>query len=124
VRAGNFFYLLSKTDLLIIAIILISTIAQFTLFKILRSEPSEVLIYLDNNLYSRVNLNHDANIIIENIAIVKILDGRASIVHSTCKNQICVQMGFSRSKPIICVPNRLYLRFNQPDNREKMYITY
>jgi hypothetical protein len=116
--------LLSKTDLFVIAIIFFSTIAQFTLAKILRSDTSEVVIYYDNNLYARKSLKHDALITIENIAVVEILDGRASIVHSTCKNQICVLQGFSRSKPIICVPNRIFLQFSQPKKSEKMFITY
>jgi hypothetical protein len=70
----------------------------------------------------RYLLNEDRLIIIHPGIEVEIKDGRARMKKSTCANQLCVKQGWSHSMPIICVPCKIAIQFE--NGREDMHITY
>lgn len=77
-------------------------------------------IYTDNKLIRTVSLDKDDEFIVENgdnYNIVRIRNGKISVVEADCKNQICVKQGEIDSSllPIVCVPNGLVIKVKNGD---------
>lgn len=72
-------------------------------------------IYSDNKLIRTVSLENDDEFTVENgdgYNIIRIRNGKISVIESDCKNQICVNQGEIDNNlfPIVCVPNGLVIR--------------
>ena len=77
-------------------------------------------IYTDNKLIRTVSLDKDDEFIVENgdnYNIVRIRNGKISVVEADCKNQICVKQGEIDNSllPIVCVPNGLVIKVKNGD---------
>ena len=117
------FKLFTKTDIVVISLITFSGVAGFLFNHYIDLENKSLTIYKDNILYKTEQLNKTMTIPVDSLLFIEIFDGKARIVHSTCKNLICERMGWSNSKPIICVPNKVHLEFSS-QNKEEIFITY
>ena len=113
------FKLLTKADLVIISLILLSALISLLYSTLYLKEKTEVSINLNNEFYAAFPLNKDKIIYIESLATVEIKDNKASISFSTCKNQNCVIQGWSNKQPILCVPNKILLQFSSDKKNEK-----
>ncbi len=79
-------------------------------------------VYLNNELIGKYSLDNNQEIVIkDNEIIVEINEGKARFKKNNCKNQLCVKQGWSNNLPIICLPNKLELRFDSNEN-DKKYI--
>ena len=49
--------------------------------------------------------------------VIQILDGKIRVLEADCPDHTCVRMGWLRSDalPIVCLPNRLVIRFCETD---------
>ena len=47
--------------------------------------------------------------------IIRVEPGRICIVSADCPDQICVHMGWSSGKTIVCLPHRLLIQFEATD---------
>ena len=79
-------------------------------------------IYSDNKLIRTVILNKDDEFTVENgdnYNIVRIKNGKISVVEANCKNQICVKQGETDRSllPIVCVPNGLVIKVDDGDKK-------
>ncbi len=79
-------------------------------------------IYSDNKLVRTVILNKDDEFTVENgdnYNIVRIKNGKISVVEANCKNQICVKQGETDRSllPIVCVPNGLVIKVDDGDKK-------
>lgn len=77
-------------------------------------------IYSDNKLIRTVSLENDDEFTVENgdgYNIIRIRNGKISVIESDCKNQICVNQGEIDNNlfPIVCVPNGLVIRIVSVD---------
>ena len=100
------------TPIDIVIIILLIGIGAASTLIFTRTTPREVIVYRDERLLARYSLDKDGTYSLEGKSgafRIKVQEGAVSVVHSTCKNQICV-----RSRPIrrsgehiICVPNHI-----------------
>ena len=115
--------LLTKTDIIVISLILFSGVLGLFFTILNKSQNSQVIIHYDNAIFRVESLNKNAVISVNTLLQVEILNGKAKIVHSTCKNLICERMGWSNSQPIICIPNKVYLEFPKWKG-EEIFITY
>lgn len=116
---------LSKADIaLIIVVILISTTSLFCLG--LSKKPNTIIVHLDNKDFNEYDLNKDQIIVINNHNTVEISDKKVRMLYSDCKNQQCVKQGWSEKVPIICVPNKLSIKFSTKEStiNQEMLITY
>lgn len=43
--------------------------------------------------------------------VVTVRDGRLAVTEASCPDHICMDMGFRSSGQIVCLPNRLVIRF-------------
>ena len=72
-------------------------------------------VYLDGQLYRTVPLAVGQSFTVESARgsnTVTVKDGKIAVTHASCPDQYCVQRGFQNSgAPIICLPNRLVIRF-------------
>lgn len=113
---------MSRKNLLIVAAVLVLAAVLFALSGLTRSTAEEdmIVITVDGAEYARVPLSKPGRVTIrqengaENVVVVS--DHGAVMEHSTCDNQLCVQMGeVTRDnwelRPngafIICLPNRV-----------------
>ena len=110
---------LTLPDMALIIILLITSFLLFITFN--RSGKNQnVLIYQDSKLVEIVKTNTNRFITLQG-ATVQIMDGKVRILKSSCKNQICVKQGWSKGLPIVCVPNKILIRFE--DDSENILIT-
>lgn len=97
----------------ILLIVTLISISAYILFLNISSSKSEkVQVFLNNELYGAYQLNEDQVIELSPTITVEIKDNQARISKSDCKNQLCVKQGWSDKLPVICVPNRLELKFS------------
>lgn len=87
-----------------------------------RREGSSVLVYKDAGLWARYDLFENRVVQIDKHNTIEIKDKKAGIIFSDCPDKRCVKQGFSNSMPIICMPNKLVLRFENSSEEIKLYL--
>jgi len=117
---------LTKADIVIIGVILLSAGVSLLLTIMNKSSNNQVTISFNNQVFGIEELRYSNIIELDTLAVVEILDNRARISFSTCRNQHCVKQGWSNSLPVVCVPNRVMLEFNgnKTRRRDEVFITY
>ena len=93
---------------------------------VVRADNQQVIISFNNQIFTTEYLKNNHTIMIDSLVVIEIDDNKARISFSTCKNQQCVNKGWSNNLPIICVPNRIMLDFkkNNRNKRDELFITY
>lgn len=100
----------------IIALIGLCVVCSVFVFvmKNAADKPVEAIIYVNNEVYLRVNLYDESysDYKIETeygMNKITVSDGKICVSDSDCPDRICVNMGYTAdfSKPIICMPHRL-----------------
>ncbi len=116
----SFFSLLAltKADLLIIVLILISAVISLA-FSFNKGRSETILIRYNQEIIAHEKLNNDKIIEISSVAIVEIKDNKARMSYSSCKNQHCVHQSWSSKEPIICVPNKIIIEFMTDKKKKK-----
>lgn len=101
----------------IILFCLLAIISIVVIFIMRNSETNgkTAKIFSSNKLVRTVSLEKDDEFTIKNgdgYNVIRIKDGKISVVESDCKNQICVNQGEIDNGlfPIVCVPNGLVIR--------------
>lgn len=74
-----------------------------------------VVIEVDQKVVYRIPLSSNRVIHVQGrlgTTDVEISDGRARILHSPCKNKICIKSGYIRyaDRLLACIPNRVVVR--------------
>ena len=103
---------IKKNDLILLcAIILLGIILLSFLAFIFLGKGEEVVVRVDGEVYARLPLNKNTELLIEsdhgeNLLIIK--DSKAYVESATCPRQICVQSGeLSEISPIVCKHNHV-----------------
>lgn len=113
---SNIFWIILFCALAIISIVVIFIMCST------ESVGKTAKIFSDNKLVRTINLEKDDVLKVENSSgynIIRIKDGKISVIESDCKNQICVNHGEIDNNllPIVCVPHGLVIRVeNDNDN--------
>ena len=115
--------LLTRTDVAVISLILLSGVISSLYVISGNSKKSQVIIYKNNTVFATEYLNKNQIIPIDSLLYVEISNGKARIIHSTCKNLTCERIGWSNTQPIICIPNKIYLEFPKGKS-EDIFITH
>ena len=81
-----------------------------------RGGGETVLVYQDGQLLRTLDLRQDTVFTVEGPAgenTVTVTGGEVFVSQADCPDQVCVAHGFlvSGKEPIICLPNRLVIRF-------------
>lgn len=103
---------IKKNDLILLcAIVLLGIILLSVLAFIFLGKGEEVVVRVDGEIYAKLPLNKNAELLIEseygeNLLIIK--DSKAYVESATCPRQICVQSGeLSEISPIVCKHNHV-----------------
>ena len=103
---------IKKNDLILLcAIILLGIILLSVLAFIFLGKGEEVVVRVDGEVYAKLPLNKNTELLIEsdhgeNLLIIK--DSKAYVESATCPRQICVQSGeLSEISPIVCKHNHV-----------------
>ena len=120
------FRLLSKTDIMVILIILLSAGASFLYTLNNRNNCPDVIINFNNQVFAIENLSSDKTIKLDSLAVIELSNKKARVSFSTCRNQNCVNQSWSNSLPVVCVPNRIVLEFSgrRRQDKNEMFITH
>jgi len=112
-KADKFLFLL----LLIVSLLLL----YYMNFK----SNKKVDIFVNNLLSGSYNLNEDQLIYITADRVAEIKDGYIRMITCDCPGQICVKQGWTKSSPIVCVPNKILISVRNDSGKEKnKFITY
>lgn len=100
-------------DVILILLLLCSSI--FLHIQISAEGNSTVLVFIDDQIYGRYELNKDQDVIIKGRigdAVLKIKDGCVELTESSCPHQICVKTGKIKnpSNQIVCAPGHIMIR--------------
>jgi hypothetical protein len=87
------------------------------------SSPRTVLVYRDNTVIAEYPLSADGEYTVQGYVgpmVVEIRDGRVSVIHSTCRRQICVrtQAVSHPGRQIVCAPNHVIVRVSSGAREE------
>ena len=111
---SNFFW--------IILFLVLAIMSVLAIFIMRFAEPvgKTARIFSNNKLVRTVSLDKDVEFTIqngENYNIIRVRNGKISVVKSDCKNQICVRQGEIDSSlfPIVCAPNGLVIRVDSSE---------
>lgn len=102
-------------DAIIILLLLCSSV--FFYLQISTNGNSTVLVFFDDQIYGRYELNKDQKVAIKGKigeAILKIENGSAELIESPCPHQICVKTGKIKnpSNQIVCAPGHIMIRIS------------
>ena len=110
-----------KADLILIVFLLIIAVMLFFAFR--SDRPVETAnLFHHNQLITTLDLGVDTVFAVENRIVIEVKDKKIRIAKSDCHLQYCVKQGWSRSQPIICVPNEILIDFGYKEE-EKLLIT-
>ncbi|MDE6666165.1 MAG: NusG domain II-containing protein [Ruminococcus sp.] len=110
----------TKTIIIIITVIFLVS-AIMTLYAFRPSEKHTVEVVQDGNVIYTFDLLDTENRTItvkstdgKSSNTIEISDGKICISDAECPDKICVKSGFlkSDSMPLVCLPNRLIIRFS------------
>ncbi len=113
--------LITRADIALIVVFLVISGVLFAHFH--KQSGSKVEIRYGDRLIGTFLLSEDQIIEIDDGIAAEIKDGKVHMLRSTCPHQVCVQQGWSSTpaRPIICVPNKVYIRILGDD--DEMMIT-
>ena len=109
-----------KNDIILVGIILLIAVISLILFKVLaQKDDLKALVYYDEVLVETIELSNLTEEIVEyrvngenGEVIIEAKHNAIRVVHADCDRAYCKMAGFSSntSKPIVCVPNKIYIR--------------
>jgi hypothetical protein len=85
--------------------------------------PSTVVIRRDAAVIARYPLGEDRRFIVEGAEgplDIQISKQGVAVLHSTCRNQVCVHTGRvgQAFRPVICAPNHVIIEITAPSTRD------
>lgn len=104
----------SKSWALLLAALLAGSVALAVLLAP-RHSGIQAQIFRDGVLIRTVDLRADQQFTVPSAQggynTVTVRDGRLAVTEASCPDHICMNMGFCSSGQIVCLPNRLVIRF-------------
>ena len=115
----------SKRDVLFLSILLLLSLAGFVIVAFFHGkEGAEVIVSVDNQLIGSYELSIDQEIPIEIDGetgnVLRIENHKASMVHATCPDKLCVhQKSISRQgETIVCLPHKVVVEVRSKEQAE------
>lgn len=105
---------------LILSVLVISVTMLYS--QNIKNNPDMIKVTVSGNSFGKYSLNQNREIEINKGTILEIRDGKFRMKKSSCKNQICVKMGWCTNQPVICVPQEIVIEPVSQKSRE--LITY
>lgn len=105
-----------RKELIIIITMIMASLIMIFVMKKHNSGGSNVVVTYDGNVYGTYQLAVDQEITIETelgCNVLKIENGKASVISGTCPDKICVNMhAISEDLPgvIVCLPNKIVIQ--------------
>lgn len=110
-----------KTDILkglfkkgdIILLVVVVLLVALTIYFALKTDAGEADVYVEGNLVYKLDLDNDATVdVLDGKVQIKIQNGKAFVVKSDCKNQLCVhaQPIGKEGGVIVCLPNKVVVK--------------
>lgn len=90
----------------------------------LTSGEREVRIYVDDNLNGVYNLNKDQTININEHCSAQIKNHQIRMIQADCRDKLCVKQGWTKQKPVICLPNRVVIEIVNPKEQKQLHLLY
>lgn len=94
----------------------------FFIMNSIGNKPVEAIIYVDNEIYMRVDLNGESYKDFEiktkyGVNKITVADSRICVSDADCPDRTCVKTGYTDSigKPIICIPHRFQIVISDKD---------
>lgn len=110
-----------KRELLLILILLLAAAAGFLINQAMHKKPAaQVEITVDGKLVQTLDLNKDADLIIDGINggtnHLIIEDGTVRVSEASCPDKVCVHQGrvSLNGELIVCLPNRMIAKVVAP----------
>jgi len=112
---------LRKYDIIIIAISIVGIILSFV-FLHRKAESKSLVIYADGRkkVYSLQNANFDVRTKYGMVK-VKVSDGRARVIESTCPDKWCTRMGpiDEPGEYIVCLPSKIFIIIEEKPGNDR-----
>ena len=105
----------------VIAVLIFAAAAIWCAVILMRGGSENVKIMQDGKLIYTIDLSKvkDQKIEVEYKGrknVIEIKDGRIHMLEADCPDHICVDTGWLENVPIVCLPNRLVIEFEESGN--------
>lgn len=87
-----------------------------------QGKDDRLYIYRDNILIASYGLNRDIEIEVDDHNSLAIRNGKVAMVRADCPDKRCIKQGYSRSIPIICLPNHLVIEIKESESENKLIL--
>ena len=99
-----------------IALLLVACLGLSVYFLVPRGNKAYVTVVQDGVVTMELDLGRDQTLTLTGANggknVVNIQDGKIAVLEADCPDHICMAMGYrSGGAPIVCLPNRLVIRF-------------
>ncbi|HNZ88555.1 MAG TPA: NusG domain II-containing protein [Candidatus Cloacimonas acidaminovorans] len=112
---------LKPADVVLILLIILAIFLSARYY--LSNKPhSQVYIYKDNQLFGVYSLEQNKVIKIDEHNTVEIKNGKVRMKFADCPDKRCVKQGFTKSMPIICLPNKLVIEIQDNGKQKKLIL--
>ncbi len=103
---------MNKKDIILAAALIALSLILLAVFRINKDVGKYAAIYVDNELYERLPLDRDTELLVETERgrnKVVVLDGEVFVEEADCPDLICVRTGKKsrEDEMIVCLPNKL-----------------
>jgi len=122
--------ILRKTDIVLIAVLLIFAVMFYFIFDLSPQTGNTVVIKLNGKIYEEISLSQDKDVEIylddgTLLNIIQIKNKKASVIYANCPDKLCVKhkpidSESSVNDMIVCLPNRVTVEIKS-NNKSKEY---
>lgn len=107
-----------KTGLMLLAAGLLAAGILGSIFVLRKPETSRVEITQDGKVLYEFDLAEEEDQILEveyegGRNRIEIRDHKIRVLEADCPDQVCVNMGWLKAAPIVCLPNHLAIQFTE-----------
>lgn len=122
------FFKKHRNDLIIIAIVIVVSIASWLFLQFSKTEGGYVVVTVNGKETESFSLNKDAEITLKNgdgYNILVIKDGTAKIKEASCPDKLCVKQHEVKynGEALVCLPNKTTVKVVADNNPETDFIS-
>lgn len=120
-RSGQNNHAATIADWLLIIILVIVSGYSFVFIKEVMPQGTDVRIEADGKPAYVLPISIDRTVAVEGPSgktIVEVKNGMVRIKDSPCPNKLCIHQGWINRGAIVCLPNKVLIIINTPDNKK------
>lgn len=106
---------MNKKDIILISIVLVISLI---LLLFLKNDNNKAFVYYEDKLIKEIDLRVDKKYEVDGYngkINIEVKNDKLRVVEETSPLHLCSKQGFSNTTPIVCLPNKIIIEFNNDE---------